>query len=219
MTVKFLSPVAHLITITPVILGLALITSPKIYAHSGRTDANGGHNCYVGACAGTYHYHNGGGGSSSSAPSTPNYIDLGLANGKAHAVREAENIRTQTRDAAYHAGEAAGQSGNSKGLMIPPSHICDVNFNFDAGTSQTYQSWYKTGWSNECNSIARSAYEPSYDAGYVKGAETKAAAVAAAESTRKASDNSSNDGWIWAILGAFVGLPILAGMLSPSKKK
>lgn len=30
-------------------------------AHSGRTDSNGGHNCYVGACAGTYHYHNGGG--------------------------------------------------------------------------------------------------------------------------------------------------------------
>lgn len=29
-------------------------------AHSGRTDANGGHNCNVGACAGTYHYHNGG---------------------------------------------------------------------------------------------------------------------------------------------------------------
>lgn len=29
-------------------------------AHSGRTDSSGGHNCNVGACAGTYHYHNGG---------------------------------------------------------------------------------------------------------------------------------------------------------------
>lgn len=39
-----------------------------VSAHSGRTDSSGGHNCNVGACAGTYHYHNGG-----SAPSTPSY--------------------------------------------------------------------------------------------------------------------------------------------------
>jgi len=25
--------------------------------HSGRTDSQGGHNCYVGSCAGTYHFH------------------------------------------------------------------------------------------------------------------------------------------------------------------
>jgi len=38
-----------------------LITSVgKVETHSGRTDAYGGHNCYVGSCAGTYHYHNGG---------------------------------------------------------------------------------------------------------------------------------------------------------------
>lgn len=29
-------------------------------AHSGRTDAYGGHNCRTGSCAGSYHYHNGG---------------------------------------------------------------------------------------------------------------------------------------------------------------
>ena len=33
-----------------------------VFAHSGRTDSSGGHNCNVGACAGTYHYHNGGSG-------------------------------------------------------------------------------------------------------------------------------------------------------------
>jgi len=32
----------------------------KVSAHSGRTDSSGGHNCNVGSCAGTYHYHNGG---------------------------------------------------------------------------------------------------------------------------------------------------------------
>lgn len=49
-------------------------------AHSGGTDSSGGHNCNVGSCAGTYHYHNGGaaspvpkssGGSSSGAAALP----------------------------------------------------------------------------------------------------------------------------------------------------
>lgn len=31
-----------------------------VLGHSGRTDSSGGHNCRVGSCAGTYHYHNGG---------------------------------------------------------------------------------------------------------------------------------------------------------------
>ena len=41
------------------ILLLFIFTTP-INAHSGRTDSSGGHNCYTGSCAGTYHYHNGG---------------------------------------------------------------------------------------------------------------------------------------------------------------
>lgn len=40
---------------------LVLFLLPSsILAHSGRTDSSGGHNCNVGSCAGTYHYHNGG---------------------------------------------------------------------------------------------------------------------------------------------------------------
>ena len=39
---------------------LLFLTSSPVNAHSGRTDSSGGHNCYVGACAGTYHYHNSG---------------------------------------------------------------------------------------------------------------------------------------------------------------
>lgn len=49
---------------------LALMPIGSAQAHPGRTDANGGHNCRVGACAGTYHYHNGGGSSSTPQPST-----------------------------------------------------------------------------------------------------------------------------------------------------
>lgn len=51
---------------------LIIVPASSVQAHSGRTDANGGHNCYVGACAGTYHYHNGAG--SSHAPQTPKYV-------------------------------------------------------------------------------------------------------------------------------------------------
>ena len=45
---------------------LALLnTTSSVLAHSGMTDSRGGHNCYVGSCAGSYHFH--GGRSSSSS--------------------------------------------------------------------------------------------------------------------------------------------------------
>jgi hypothetical protein len=42
------------------LLLIAICLSPgTASAHSGRTDSGGGHNCYVGSCAGTYHFHSG----------------------------------------------------------------------------------------------------------------------------------------------------------------
>lgn len=38
-------------------------TTSKLFAHGGGLDQRGGHNCNVGSCAGTYHYHQGNGGS------------------------------------------------------------------------------------------------------------------------------------------------------------
>ena len=54
------------------IIILLLLSSTPTHAHSGRTDSSGGHNCYVGACAGTYHYHNGGSGGYT--PPAPRYV-------------------------------------------------------------------------------------------------------------------------------------------------
>jgi hypothetical protein len=34
----------------------------QAFAHGGGLDSNGGHNCYVDKCAGSYHYHVGPGG-------------------------------------------------------------------------------------------------------------------------------------------------------------
>ena len=49
------------------LVALIAQSSPPVSAHGGGLDGDGGHNCYVGSCAGTYHYHRGGGGSNSSS--------------------------------------------------------------------------------------------------------------------------------------------------------
>ncbi len=38
-------------------LGISLTTPSIVFAHSGRLDSQGGHNCRDGSCAGTYHCH------------------------------------------------------------------------------------------------------------------------------------------------------------------
>jgi hypothetical protein len=48
------------------------LISSKAFAHGGRTDASGCHNCRTGACAGTYHCH-GGGSAIISVPTTNQY--------------------------------------------------------------------------------------------------------------------------------------------------
>lgn len=53
------------------IILVLLILPASVSAHSGRTDSSGGHNCNVGACAGTYHYHNGGGSYTPPPPPQP----------------------------------------------------------------------------------------------------------------------------------------------------
>jgi hypothetical protein len=38
-------------------MGISLTTPSIVFAHGGRLDSQGGHNCRVGSCAGTYHCH------------------------------------------------------------------------------------------------------------------------------------------------------------------
>ena len=62
----------------------ALMTTPvkAVVSHGGGLDSDGGHNCYVASCAGTYHCHQargprcGGGGSYSSGGSDFNYSEV-----------------------------------------------------------------------------------------------------------------------------------------------
>lgn len=43
------------------LVSLVALAPSMVSAHGGGLDSNGGHNCNVGPCAGTYHYHGGGG--------------------------------------------------------------------------------------------------------------------------------------------------------------
>ena len=50
---------------------LTVQSTTLVSAHGGGLDGDGGHNCYVGSCAGTYHYHRGGGSNSRSRLPSP----------------------------------------------------------------------------------------------------------------------------------------------------
>ena len=50
---------------------LTVQSTTLVSAHGGGLDGDGGHNCYVGSCAGTYHYHRGGGSNSGSRLPSP----------------------------------------------------------------------------------------------------------------------------------------------------
>jgi hypothetical protein len=61
----------------PVALGFIvslMFGSTAANAHGGGLDSSGGHNCYVGSCAGTYHYHRYSGGGSSSTATPPKSV-------------------------------------------------------------------------------------------------------------------------------------------------
>jgi hypothetical protein len=80
--VQFISIIALMknffISIISFILVLSFTSGAK--AHSGRTDSSGGHNCNVGSCAGTYHYHNGGGSYGGYVPPKPVQLNMPIAN-------------------------------------------------------------------------------------------------------------------------------------------
>lgn len=202
-------------------LFLLFIFPGSVGAHSGRTDANGGHNCYVGSCAGTYHYHNG--GSDYTAPATPDYYQQGITNGRAHAEREAENIRTKTKASGYQSGYSASISGESQRYYVShPDSICDISFTFDPGTNETYKTWYKSGWLNSCNVIARSVYQASFDEGYTAGLGAKpvpTSSISTDSNNASTSTPSTSDNLGWVSLGIFITLLLIAAAWSGIKDR
>lgn len=83
--------------------GFALIPSPSgVSAHGGGLDSNGGHNCRVGSCAGTYHCHRawgprcqGGNSSSGSGSSSSSSSSRPSSSSSRPKITPAKCVRTQ----------------------------------------------------------------------------------------------------------------------------
>jgi hypothetical protein len=77
-------------------------------AHGGGLDSNGGHNCYVSACAGTYHCHQARGprcgGGSNQSPSTPSPSRSSTASSTRPSVSLPRCVKTDG-NGAYTMGE------------------------------------------------------------------------------------------------------------------
>lgn len=128
-----------------------------ILAHSGRTDSSGGHNCNVGSCAGTYHYHNGGGGY------TPPVIDYSYL--KPNAVKSGnQNYYTSAdnwcnydvianwdsvSDATGYSVSLTKTAGGNPGNISDTSNTSFTFENYEAGTWYlNVKSGNRYGWSD-----------------------------------------------------------------------
>lgn len=150
------------LTINLLVLTFILIaTNTSVYAHSGRTDANGGHNCNVGSCAGTYHYHNGGGGGDSG----------GLSEAAQARVAGADFARTENRarieSSAKVEGNYQGKTDGLAGTNTPyagndSAEHCSQEVKFTNVVSANYKEAFQTVYTRTCVSVYDDAYRTAY---------------------------------------------------------
>ncbi|MGP4079996.1 YHYH domain-containing protein [Pseudalkalibacillus sp. R45] len=175
---------------------LIVSTSDFIYAHSGRTDSSGGHNCSEkskakGLCTG-YHYHNGGGsssgGSSSAGTSSTQSSDKDCSDFASYdEVVEYWNKKgySKTNDP-----ERLDGWGNTVDDGIPcevpsgydtskingsPEQIAKQNAEKDKANGEAkgfdigYQDGYNEKDENPTTSKGSDAYKEGFKTGYIKG--------------------------------------------------
>ncbi len=199
------------IILSMLLLILVLVRTEHTQAHSGRTDSYGGHNCYVGSCAGTYHYHNDG-YSSYDEPvyDEPDYTYEGQVNGENQADEDTQT----TVDIATSNGKKEGYSdGFENNLESPdpdPSSACDGTFTFDGYAPDEYQDAFYDAYQSACHDNYNDAFDAAYSVGYKEGQsdyETELAASKSADEDSSATDDGdSGNGWGWALgLGALYG--------------
>lgn len=178
-----------------------LMVAESASAHPGRTDAYGGHNCYVGSCAGTYHYHNGG-------YIEDDYYDQGYEFGNNDALDN--NYDYITSNATYEGGSDGydvGFRGESEEYHPDaPDWICDdVTFEFRPNEYEDYISGVNDGFMEGCREIANTSYADAYSSSYSEGYATYEEQIAAEDEYDSISSSSSNSwGWILFIGGIAV---------------
>lgn len=164
------------------------------YAHSGRTDSNGGHNCSQksinkGLCSG-YHYHNGGSSTSSSSSNTSSYTDKDCSD--FNSYDEVITYWNQKGYSATYDPENLDGWGNNvvdDGIPCEPPGGYDLSkvnnsthqqnaIDEDSGEKAGYDKGQKDGYQNVTknavvtgSSAYKAAYERSYNNGYLEGQE------------------------------------------------
>lgn len=174
-----------------------LSLSTVIYAHSGRTDASGGHNCSEksiskGLCTG-YHYHNG--GSSSSGSSTQSNTTKSLDRNCSDFANYDEVVAYWNSKGYSATYDPENLDGWGKGV-IDDGIPCEAPDSYDkikinnskeqnqfkqeqtetengekAGYAQGLKDGYQAAVSNSTSSSGSLAYKEGYSTGYIKGFE------------------------------------------------
>ena len=99
-------------------LVLSVVTGISASAHGGGLDSQGGHNCRVGSCAGTYHCHQARGpacGGGTSAPLQKNALTpkCVVESEKSLSAENLAFIQTKLRSKGFNPGTIDGNYGGS----------------------------------------------------------------------------------------------------------
>ncbi len=100
-------------------LATTLFIYPQItQAHGGGLDGDGGHNCYVGSCAGTYHYHR-------SNPVSIPYVPIAtcITDDNIWTISELKHLQYNLKLLGYYSGPIDGIWGNQSRLAFNKARI------------------------------------------------------------------------------------------------
>ena len=94
-----------LFIVISIVLTSLFATYNPTNAHGGGLDGSGGHNCYVGSCAGTYHYHR----NHSYRPIVP-YAPMAycISHGDGYTISELKYLQFQMKLYGYYSARIDG---------------------------------------------------------------------------------------------------------------
>ena len=182
-------------------------------AHPGRTDSSGGHTCRTnceswGLEYGEYHYHNGGGSTSG-----------GLSEAAQARIAGADFARTENRARIESSAKAEGSyQGNADGLVgktTPYSENdstehCSQEIKYTTTPSATYKQAFQEVYTRTCTSVYDDAYRTAYQSANLSAINTYKANKEKELTAQKEASKENDNSWLgWAILGVFIGLPLI----------
>jgi hypothetical protein len=194
-----------LLTVAAILSICVLIASP-VLAHSGNTDASGGHTCMTncesyGLSYGEYHYHNGG-------YYTDDYYDQGSEDGVAFVDQRLSYIVSSAENEGETDGSEDGRSGGYEDESPDSGSVCDdVNFQNDS-SPQDYYDGFMDAYSDSCRDIYSEKYSSSYAVAYAAALESYEEKTLENDQTNNGTSDGSSSWlsafWPYAIIGIVV---------------